>query len=105
VTGQDATAEGIQHILAGEQCMSVYKAVKGEADAAAKLAIALAKGEKPTTNASSDNKGSQTPSILLTPVPVTKDNIKETVIKDGFLKVSDICVGKYAKFCADAGIQ
>src|ERR1700748_1080556 len=79
VTGQDATAEGIQHILAGEQCMTVYKAVKKEADAASKLAIALAKGKKPTTNATSDNMGSKTPSVLLTPVPVTTANINQTV--------------------------
>ena len=47
VTGQDATVQGLQNILAGDQCMTVYKAVKQEADAAAELAIALAKGEKP----------------------------------------------------------
>jgi D-xylose transport system substrate-binding protein len=104
VTGQDATAQGIQHILAGEQCMTVYKAVKKEADAAGKLAIALAKGQSPTTNGSTDNKGSKTPSVLLTPVSVTKDNIKDTVIKDGFLKRGDICVGKYASLCSKAGI-
>jgi D-xylose transport system substrate-binding protein len=104
VTGQDATAQGIQHILAGEQCMTVYKAVKAEADAASKLAIALAKGQSPTTNGSTDNKGSKTPSVLLTPVSVTKANIKDTVIKDGFLKRSDICVGKYASLCTSAGI-
>jgi D-xylose transport system substrate-binding protein len=104
VTGQDATAQGIQHILAGEQCMTVYKAVKKEADAAGKLAIALAKGQTPTTNASTDNKGTKTPSVLLTPVAVTKSNIKDTVIKDGFLKRSDICVGKYASLCSSAGI-
>jgi D-xylose transport system substrate-binding protein len=104
VTGQDATAQGIQNILAGDQCMTVYKAVKAEADAAGKLAIALAKGETPTTNASTDNKGSKTPSVLLKPVSVTKANIKDTVIKDGFLKRSDICVGKFASLCTKAGI-
>ena len=105
VTGQDATAEGIQHILAGEQCMTVYKAVKKEADAAAKVAIALAQGKKPTAPQSSDNKGKKTPSVLLTPVAVTKANIKDTVIKDGFLKVSDICQGKYKQFCSSAGLS
>jgi D-xylose transport system substrate-binding protein len=104
VTGQDATAQGIQHILAGEQCMTVYKAVKAEADAAGKLAIALAKGQSPTTNGSTDNKGTKTPSVLLTPVSVTKANIKDTVIKDGFLKRGDICVGKYSSLCTSAGI-
>ena len=47
VTGQDATPQGIQNIVTGDQCMTVYKAIKKEADAAAKLAIALAKGEQP----------------------------------------------------------
>jgi D-xylose transport system substrate-binding protein len=104
VTGQDATAQGIQNILAGDQCMTVYKAVKAEADAAGKLAIALAKGETPTTNGSTDNKGTKTPSVLLKPVSVTKDNIKDTVIKDNFLKRSEICSGKFASLCTKAGI-
>jgi D-xylose transport system substrate-binding protein len=105
VTGQDATAEGIQHILVGEQCMTVYKAVKDEADAASKLAIALAKGDKPTTNGATDNKGTQTPSVLLKPVAVTTANIKDTVIADGFLTPKEICTGKYAAACKKAGIQ
>jgi D-xylose transport system substrate-binding protein len=105
VTGQDATAQGIQHILAGEQCMTVYKAVKKEADAAGKLAIALAKGQSPTTNGSTDNKGSKTPSVLLTPVSVTKANIKDTVIKDGFYTAAQICTAQYAAACKAAGIS
>jgi D-xylose transport system substrate-binding protein len=104
VTGQDATAEGIQHILAGEQCMTVYKRVKEEAAAASKLAIALAKGQTPTTNGTVDNKTAKTPSVLLQPQAVTKANIKDTVIKDGFLLRKDICVGKFAADCTAAGI-
>jgi D-xylose transport system substrate-binding protein len=104
VTGQDATAEGIQHILAGQQCMTVYKAVKKEADAASTVAIALAKGQTPNAPAQTKNGSVQTPSVLLTPVAVTKDNINDTVIKDGFLKKSDICVGKFAKYCSSAGL-
>ena len=57
VTGQDATVQGLQNILAGDQCMTVYKAIKKEADAAAGLAIALAKGEKPAVSQS----GARTP--------------------------------------------
>jgi D-xylose transport system substrate-binding protein len=105
VTGQDATAEGIQHILAGEQCMTVYKPIKQEADAAAKVAIALAKKQQPQASDKTANKGTSTPSVLLTPLSVTKDNINDTVIKDGFLKASDICQGKYKQYCAPAGIQ
>jgi D-xylose transport system substrate-binding protein len=104
VTGQDATAEGIQHILVGEQCMTVYKAVKAEADAAAKAAIALDSGQTPATNGTTQNKDHQTPSVLLTPVPVTKANINDTVIKDGFLTKDQICQGKYASACTSAGL-
>jgi D-xylose transport system substrate-binding protein len=107
VTGQDATLEGIQNILAGDQCMTVYKAIRAEADAASKLAIALAKGEEPPAglvNGESDDGSRQVPSVLLTPVAVTKENINETVIKDDFLKREDICTGKFASACEEAGI-
>jgi len=104
VTGQDATSQGIQNILAGDQCMTVYKAVRAEADAASKLAIALAKGETPATTATTDNKGEKTPSVLLDPVSVTKENINDTVIKDGFLTTKEICSGKYAQLCKENGI-
>jgi len=100
VTGQDATSQGIQHILAGEQCMTVYKAVKKEANAAAQLAISLIKNQSAKGVNGKTNDGSRdVPSVLLTPVAVTKSNIASTVIKDGFLKWSDICTGKYAKLC------
>ena len=106
VTGQDATAQGIQNILAGDQCMTVYKAVKKEADAAGALAIALAKGQPATTaTGTTENQGTQTPSVLLKPESVTKDNIQDTVIKDGFLTADEICTGKYKQACADAGIS
>jgi D-xylose transport system substrate-binding protein len=106
VTGQDATAEGIQNILAGDQCMTVYKAIKAEADAASKLAIALAKGEEPPAglvNGKSDDTARQVPSVLLKPQAITKDNI-DVVIKDGFLKKEDICAGKFAQFCTELGL-
>jgi D-xylose transport system substrate-binding protein len=106
VTGQDATAAGIQHILAGQQCMTVYKAVKKESDAAAKLALALVKNTKPTTNATVQNgPGKTTPAVLETPVPVTTANIEQTVIKDGFLTPAQICSGVYAADCAKYGIK
>jgi D-xylose transport system substrate-binding protein len=104
VTGQDATSEGIQHILAGQQCMTVYKAVKKEADAAANVAIALAKGQTPNAPDQTKNGSQQTPSVLLTPVAVTKSNINDTVIKDGFLTKDQICVGQFKKYCSSAGL-
>jgi D-xylose transport system substrate-binding protein len=106
-TGQDAEVAGIQRILIGEQYMTVYKAIIPEAEQAAQLAVDLAQGKTPT-NAPKDkvNNGQKdVPSILLTPVAVTKDNIKDTIIKDGFWKASEICTGKYASACKSAGIQ
>ena len=106
VTGQDATKEGLQNILDGNQCMTVYKPIKQEADALAKLAIALTKGEKgQTTGTENDPVGKrQVPSVLLTPIGIFKDNVKQ-VVDDGFIKKDDLCTGSYAAKCADAGIQ
>jgi D-xylose transport system substrate-binding protein len=107
VTGQDATPQGIQNILSGDQCMTVYKAVKKEADAASKLAIALATGKEPEAglvNGKTNDTARDVPSVLLTPEAITKDNIK-VVFDDGFLKPSDVCVGKYASLCTKAGIS
>jgi D-xylose transport system substrate-binding protein len=107
VTGQDATPQGIQNILSGDQCMTVYKAVKKEADAASKLAIALATGKEPEAglvNGKTNDTARDVPSVLLTPEAITKDNIK-VVFDDGFLKPADVCVGKYASLCTEAGIS
>src|SRR5215212_6562724 len=105
VTGQDATLEGIQNIVNGDQCMTVYKAIKKEADAAAKLAIALAKGEKPTdTTTPIDNGTHKVPSILLEPVAVTKDTIKDYLGEVDFPKKEDICAGKVAAKCKEIGL-
>jgi len=84
--------------------MTVYKAVKAEADAAAKAAIALDTGQTPATNGQTANKDKQTPSVLLTPVAVTAANINDTVIKDGFLTKDQICQGKFASACTKSGL-
>ncbi|MEU3453298.1 substrate-binding domain-containing protein [Micromonospora sp. NPDC006766] len=106
VTGQDATAEGLQNILAGDQCMTVYKAVKKEADAAAGLAIALAKGEKKDTGQTVKDPegGRDVPAVLLEPKAIFKDNVKD-VVDDGYVTKEELCAGAYAKLCADAGIS
>ncbi|GAA3780069.1 sugar ABC transporter substrate-binding protein [Streptomyces phyllanthi] len=106
VTGQDATVQGLQNILAGDQCMTVYKAVKKEADATAKLAISLAKGEKGETNATvEDPEGKRkVAAVLETPVAIYKDNVKD-VVDDGFVTKEELCKGKYAALCAKAGIE
>ena len=106
LTGQDAQIDGIQRIITGDQTMTVYKAIKPEAEAAAGMAFALLKGEKYAQADKTVNNGTlDVPSQLLTPVAVTKDNIKDTVIADGFYKVSDICTKQFAAACKKAGLQ
>jgi D-xylose transport system substrate-binding protein len=105
VTGQDATLEGLQNIVNGDQCMTVYKAIEKEANAAAELAIALAKGEKPTvTTVPVDNGTHKVPSVLEKPVPVTKDNIAEYFGAPDYPKKEDICAGKVAANCKKLGL-
>lgn len=108
-TGQDAELAAIQRIIIGEQFMTVYKAIKLEAEAAARLAVALAKGEPVPTDMtlSKVNNGSaDIPSILLPPVAVNKDNIKDTIIADGFWKLEDIANSPELKAAAaKLGIQ
>ena len=104
-TGQDAELAGIQRVLAGTQYMTVYKAVKPEAQQAAQMAVDLANGRKPTiANKKTDNGQLQVPSVILTPVAVTKDNVKDTVVKDGFWKTKQICTSAYASACKAAGL-
>jgi D-xylose transport system substrate-binding protein len=103
VTGQDATLQGIQNIVLGDQCMTVYKAIKKEADAAAKIAIALAKGEKPTVSGSINNRTKTIPAAFEEPVAVTKDNIKQYLGQPDFPK-EEICSGKVAAACAELGL-
>jgi D-xylose transport system substrate-binding protein len=104
VTGQDATLQGIQNIVNGDQCMTVYKAIKKEADAAADLAIALAKGETPDAPDTINNETKDIPAVFLDPVPVTKDNIKEYLGEPDFPKKEEICAGKLASKCEELGL-
>jgi len=106
VTGQDATVEGLQNILNGDQCMTVYKAVKKEADAAAKLAVGLAKGERgEAPDTTMDPEGNrEVPSVLLEPQSITIDNVKDVVV-DGFVAKEDLCTAEFAAKCQQAGIE
>lgn len=99
VTGQDATNGGLTYILEGLQSMTVFKFVPQEAAAAAQLAVAVATNSKPPSglvNSKTYNGMIKVPSVLLTPVVVTKKNIADTVISSGYTKWSDICVGAAA---------
>jgi D-xylose transport system substrate-binding protein len=104
VTGQDATLQGIQNIVNGDQCMTVYKAIKKEADAAAKIAIGLAKGEKPSLSDTINNGTKDIPADFETPVAVTKDNIKQYIGEPDFPTKEDICAGKLASKCKAIGL-
>ncbi|MDQ8045247.1 MAG: sugar ABC transporter substrate-binding protein [Solirubrobacteraceae bacterium] len=107
-TGQDAELAGVQRVVAGEQGMTVYKAIKPEAEDAAKLAVSLVQGKGAPAGlitGTTNNGTADIQSIILTPVAVTKDKVKDTIIKDGFLKASDICTGTYAKACTALGIS
>jgi D-xylose transport system substrate-binding protein len=106
-TGQDAELAGIQRILAGTQYMTVYKAIKPEAEGAATMAVDLANGRKPaasTVKDKVDNGQLKVPSVLLKPVAVTKSNINDTVVKDGFWTTKQICTSAYASACKAAGL-
>jgi len=121
VSGQDATAVGMQNILLGKQTMSVYKPIEAEAAVAAAVALALRAGEditaidpgfdfsiigieaatgEPTDSAEGDGV---VPYFGLVPIGVTADNIADTVIADGFRTVEEICVGDVAEtdFCVE----
>ncbi|HEX6678736.1 MAG TPA: sugar ABC transporter substrate-binding protein [Actinomycetes bacterium] len=108
-TGQDAELAAIQRILTGDQYMTVYKAIKPEAEQAAELAVDLVNGNTSAADglatAKVNNGQKDVPSILLTPVAVTKDKIKDTIVKDNFLKVSDICSGPAKSACTAVGIS
>jgi D-xylose transport system substrate-binding protein len=111
VSGQDATAIGMQNILLGKQAMSTYKPIKQEAGLAAAVALALRAGEDILTaqfdydysligiNAA-DGQPTESPEgegvvpyFGLVPIPVTEDNMADTVIADGFRTVEEICTG------------
>jgi D-xylose transport system substrate-binding protein len=110
VTGQDATTIGLQNILAGYQCGTVYKPIYLEAQAAAALAMYLRAGKTPPTTlvngSTQDSKSnSPVPSVLLTPKWVTTANMASTVVADKFVTVGQLCVGQYAQLCKTAGIS
>lgn len=106
VTGQDATVQGLQNILAGDQCMTVYKAVKQEADATAELAIALAQGKKPaaTGTVKDTETNKDVPAVLLTPKAIFFDSVKD-VVADGFVAKDELCTADFAAKCTEAGIS
>ena len=109
-TGQDASTIGLQNILAGYQCGTVYKPIYLEAQAAVALAMFQRAGKTPpaalVNGSTNDSKANiAVPSVLLTPKWVTTTNMASTVIADQFVKVAQLCVGAYAAACKAAGIS
>jgi D-xylose transport system substrate-binding protein len=109
VTGQDATVQGLQHILDGDQCVTIFKNTALEAGAASGLAVALAKGLQPpssltmtTVNDPVSKKDVQ--SVLETPEAIYKSNV-EDVVKGAGVTVADLCAGAYAAKCTAAGVS
>jgi D-xylose transport system substrate-binding protein len=110
VTGQDATLVGLQNILSGYQCGTVYKPIYIEAQAAVALAMYLRADKTPPSSlVNSSTTDSQekvaVPSVLGTPEWVTPSNMNSTVIADNFVPAQQLCVGQYAADCKAAGIS
>ena len=108
-TGQDATVTGLQNVLTGYQCGTVYKAIYLEAQAAVALALYLRAGQTPpatlVNGTTRDGQGNKdVPSVLLTPIWVTADNLNATVVKDKFVPTAQLCAGDVAAACRAAGI-
>jgi D-xylose transport system substrate-binding protein len=106
-TGQDAELAGIQRIVAGDQYMTIYKAYKPEAEDAAQLAYGLLQGDSSSSlvNQRISNGMKDVASVILAPVAVTVDNIRDTVVRDGLWRVDQICTAAYAAACRRAGLQ
>ena len=114
-TGQDAELEAVQRILGGQQYMTVFKATKPEAKAAADIAVAIAQ-DKPVpaglVNGKTNNGNKDVQSVLLTPVAVTKDNLttaqfggQKLIGSDGYWTPDEICTSQYQSACQQAGIS
>jgi D-xylose transport system substrate-binding protein len=109
-TGQDATLTGLQNILTGYQCGTVYKPIYAEAQAAVALALYLRASKTPPSsllNGTTEdiNEKKAVPSVLLKPEWVTTKNMNDTVVKDNFVPSSQLCAGSYASACKKAGIS
>jgi D-xylose transport system substrate-binding protein len=106
VSGQDATAQGLQNILTGDQCFSIYKPSSQEAVPAIDAIAQIVNGQTPTTKdtVKDTQTGKDVPAILATPIPITKDNVAQP-INDGYTPKAQVCTGAYAALCTSAGVK
>jgi D-xylose transport system substrate-binding protein len=108
LTGQDATLQGVQNILADYQCMTVYKPIYEQVAAAAAIAVFARARQSPPAgllNGSVDAQGHKVPSVLLSAESVTRDNIQSTVVADKFIDPAQLCTGQFAGVCIKIGIH
>jgi D-xylose transport system substrate-binding protein len=106
VTGQDATVEGLRNVLAGDQCMTVYKKIQPEAYTAANLAAKLFRGERPQVGAQFRDpvSGANVPFASLPPMTIDATTVKE-VVADGFVTKKALCTGKFVALCNKYGVR
>jgi D-xylose transport system substrate-binding protein len=108
-TGQDATPAGLQNVLAGYQCGTVYKRIYLEAQAAVALALYLRAGLEPPAGLingtmQDTQQGTAVPSVLLPSLWVTPENMNATIVADDFVSAAELCTGDLAAACRAAGI-
>jgi len=106
VGGQDATAGGLQNIMSGTQCFTIYKPSIREADPAMLAVAQLVNGQTPQTNGTTKDpsNGNEVPSILATPIAITKANVAQP-INDGYTPKNSVCTGSFASLCSKNGVK
>nr|WP_203645385.1 substrate-binding domain-containing protein [Streptomyces sp. SID14478] len=109
VTGQDAELAGVQRIVTGDQYMSVFKSYPQEAETVAKMAVSIVKDGKLDSSIATGTVDSGTekkvPSVIVPVVSLTQANIKDTVIKEGYYTLGEICTAKYKAACDKIGLN
>ncbi|MEU8223619.1 substrate-binding domain-containing protein [Kribbella sp. NPDC048915] len=107
VSGQDSTAGGLDNVMAGTQCFTIYKPVAGEADVAVDLAAKILSGQKPSapTTVKDPTTGREVPAYLADPTVITKANVARPV-DDGYVSAAAVCpTPAIAKLCAANGLK
>ncbi|WP_223145119.1 substrate-binding domain-containing protein [Actinotalea subterranea] len=100
VTGQDAELAAIQRIVAGDQYMTVYKAISQQARTAAEIAVQVVHGQTPAATSSVQD----VPAVLLAPVSVTQEQVENVIVRGGVHRAEDICVEPYRAACVGLGL-
>ncbi|ATL70674.1 sugar ABC transporter substrate-binding protein [Nocardia terpenica] len=105
LTGQDGELAAVQRILTGEQTMTIYLNYRAQAEQTAELAVALGHGQHPPAPTKTNNGTADIPSFLLDAVAVSRDTVRDTIVKDGLYTVDQICAPDLAAACRAAGLK